>query len=225
MARVAMVYLPAGEGAQKQGVDDYLAAGHSVDELLALSTRELREPPREDRPRIPYQATESGLVWERPTQNGSVMTPLTNFTAKIIRDVAQDYGAEVCRRFEIEATLNGGRKVFSVPSVRFAAMGWATEHLGANAVVFPGFGIKDHARAAVQVLSGDVPAERVYAHTGWRQIDGEWAYLHAGGAIGRDGRVSGVRTELTGVLAERGLPDPPEGKQLVEAVRASLHLL
>jgi hypothetical protein len=225
MARVAMIYLPAGEGGKKQGVDDYLAAEHSVGELLALSTRELREPPREDRPRIPYQATESGLVWERPTQNGSVMTPLTNFTAKIVRDIAEDDGAEVCRKFEIEATLNGRREVFSVPSSRFAGMGWPTEHLGASAVVLPGFGLKDHARAAVQMLSGVVPTERVYAHTGWRRKDDEWMYLHAGGAIGRDGRVSGVRMELTGHLAGRVLPDPPEGEQLVEAVRASLRLL
>jgi hypothetical protein len=225
MARVAMIYLPAGEGGKKQGVDDYLAAEHSVDELLALSTRELRELPREDRPRIPYRATESGLVWEKPTQNGSVMTPLTNFTAKITRDVAEDDGAEVRRSFEIEATLNGRREVFSVPSARFAGMGWATEHLGASAVVYPGLGLKDHARAAVQVLSGDVPTERVYAHTGWRKVDGEWVYLHAGGAIGRDGLVSGVRTELSGVLAGRVLPDPQEAEQLQQAVRASLRVL
>jgi hypothetical protein len=225
MARVAMIYLPAGEGGKKQGVDDYLAAEHSVDELLALSTRELREPPREDRPRIPYRATESGLAWERPTQDGSVMTPLTNFTAKITRDVAEDDGAEVRRCFEIEAILNGRREVFSVPSSRFAGMGWAAEHLGASAVVSPGFGLKDHARAAVQVLSGDVPTERVYAYTGWRKIDNEWVYLHAAGAIGRDGRVIGVRTELSGVLAGRVLPDPQEAEQLQKAVRASLRVL
>jgi hypothetical protein len=34
-----------------------------------------------------------------------------------------------------------------------------------------------------------------------------------------------VQTELIGVLAGRVLPDPPEGEQLVEAVRASLRLL
>src|SRR5215210_990082 len=136
MAMVAMIYLPAGEGGKKQGVDDYLAAEHSVDELLALSTRELREPPREDRPRISYRAAESGLGWEKPTQNGTVLVALTNFTAKIIRDVAEDDGAEVRRRFEIEATLNGRSEVFSVPSSRFAGMGWPTEHLGASAVVY-----------------------------------------------------------------------------------------
>jgi hypothetical protein len=44
-AKVAAIYLPAADGARKQGVDDYLAVGHSIDELLALATTELREPP------------------------------------------------------------------------------------------------------------------------------------------------------------------------------------
>lgn len=42
-AKVAFIYLSVGDGATKQGVDDYLAAGHSVDDLLALATSEVRE--------------------------------------------------------------------------------------------------------------------------------------------------------------------------------------
>jgi len=45
MAEVAIIYLPCTEGGGKQGVDDFLAAGHSVDELLDFATSELREPP------------------------------------------------------------------------------------------------------------------------------------------------------------------------------------
>jgi len=44
-AEVRVVYLPPGEGAQKQGVDDYLVAGRSVADLFSHSTTELREPP------------------------------------------------------------------------------------------------------------------------------------------------------------------------------------
>jgi Domain of unknown function (DUF3854) len=155
-ARVRLIYLLAGEGGLKQGVDDYLASGHTVGELLEHATPELRQPPDEDGPALPYRATPTGLVWNRPTQNGTIPTPLTNFTASITADVAQDDGAELRRYFEIEADLNGRRAIFSVPSSQFAGMGWATEHLGAGAIVYPGFGLKDHARAAVQVLSGEV---------------------------------------------------------------------
>ncbi len=45
MADVRVIYLPSGEGGAKQGVDDYLVAGHSVDDLLGLATTTLKEPP------------------------------------------------------------------------------------------------------------------------------------------------------------------------------------
>lgn len=46
-AKVAVVYLPPGEGASKIGMDDYFAAGHGVDDLLALATPTLRPLPDE----------------------------------------------------------------------------------------------------------------------------------------------------------------------------------
>ncbi len=41
---VRLIYLPSGEGASKVGLDDYLAASHTLDDLLALATREVRGP-------------------------------------------------------------------------------------------------------------------------------------------------------------------------------------
>jgi Domain of unknown function (DUF927) len=226
MAR--LIYLPAGEGAKKQGVDDYLAAGHTVDDLLSHATPELKNPPRDEVPEHPYRATPGGLVWDKPTQNGSVPTTLTNFMARIKADVSEDDGAEVERGFEIEAMLSGRRHTFTVPPKQFPGMGWVTEHLGAGAIVQPGFGIKDHARAAIQTLSGEIPARRVYAHTGWRKIGGEWLYLHAGGAVGKTagGEGSEARVELSGTLRGHELPTAsPEGEMLRRAVRQSLTLL
>ena len=43
-ARVSIAYLPPGDGDAKVGLDDYLAAGHTVEELRALATTELRRP-------------------------------------------------------------------------------------------------------------------------------------------------------------------------------------
>jgi hypothetical protein len=62
-AHVRYVYLPSGPGGLKVGLDDYLAAGHSVDDLLALATPELRRPPHDDSDaEAPYALTETGLV-------------------------------------------------------------------------------------------------------------------------------------------------------------------
>jgi hypothetical protein len=74
------------------------------------------------------------------------------------------------------------------------------------------------------MLAGEVPARHIYSHTGWRKIGDRWLYLHAGGAIGQDGRVGDVRVELTGSLEGRTLPEPPEGEELIEAICASLEL-
>ena len=38
-ARVALVYLPPGEGGTKVGLDDFLAQGHGLTELLALARK------------------------------------------------------------------------------------------------------------------------------------------------------------------------------------------
>ena len=47
-AEVSIIYLPPGDGGAKVGMDDYFAAGHSADDLLALATRDLRPPAPEE---------------------------------------------------------------------------------------------------------------------------------------------------------------------------------
>jgi len=215
-----------------KGIDDALVAELPIQlvPVQVLGHSDPAEPiAREVHPRATgrhaYKSTQAGLIWERPTQNGPVVVPLTNFRALIATDVLEDDGAEVRRRFELEARLNGWCRRFTVTAEAFAAMGWVTEHLGARAIVYPGLGLRDHARAAVQVLSGEVPERHVYSHTGWRQLPGGWAYLHGRGAIGPGGPVPGVEVDLPDALTGFALPDPPSGAELVAAVRASLRLV
>jgi hypothetical protein len=44
-ADVRIIYLQSGEGAKKQGVDDFFVAGNTEDGLLSFATTELKEPP------------------------------------------------------------------------------------------------------------------------------------------------------------------------------------
>ena len=226
-ADIRLIYLPAGPGGAKVGLDDFFAAKHTVDDLLALATTELRAAPGGDRPAgSPYRETPAGLVWEKPTANGTVATPLTNFRARIVAQVVEDDGAEQRRLFEIEGALGARASRFGLPASAFTAMNWPTENLGATAVTYAGMGLRDHARVAIQLLSGEVPERTVYTHLGWREIGGEWVFLHGGGAIGPLGPVQeGVETHLDGALARYVLPDPPTGVALQAAVRASLRLL
>ncbi|MDQ3184029.1 MAG: hypothetical protein M3Q62_10940, partial [Actinomycetota bacterium] len=205
MAEVLQIYLPSGEGGAKQGPDDFLVAGNTEDDLVNLATTELREPPRDEEEdltaNVPYRATPGGLIWDKPTQNGATPVPLTNFSARIVADVAEDDGAEVKRHFEIEARSGERSARFNVPAAKFASMNWPTEHLGAVAIVYPGFGTKDHARAAIQLLSEEVDERRIYTHTGWRLVDNRWVYLHGGGAIGPEGMLENIEVRLNGELS------------------------
>lgn len=225
-AHVLIVYLPAADGGGKVGLDDYLAAGHGVDDLLALASPELRWPPEDEADGdAPYAATPAGLVWRKPTQNGPVDVRLANFSARIVGDIVEDDGAEERRLYEVEAALRDRTLRVAVPAAQFAGMTWVADRLGAGANFSPGMGLKDHLRFAIQVLSGDIPERRVFAHTGWRLVDGVWLYLHAGGALGPDGLVPGVEVALSGPLGRFRLPDPPAGDDLVTAVRAAVALL
>jgi hypothetical protein len=226
VAVVRAIYLPPGEGGAKQGVDDFLVAGNTVDDLLSLATTELREPPPDEdedlTANVPYRATPGGLIWDKPSQNGATPVPLTNFSARIVADVAEDDGAEVKRHFEIEARSGERHARFNVPAARFASMNWPTEHLGALALVYPGFGTKDHARAAIQLLSEEVEERRIYTHTGWREVDDVWVYLHGGGAIGPEGMLEDIEVRLDGELSRYRLPAPPVGETRKAAVQSSL---
>ncbi|MDN5796722.1 MAG: DUF927 domain-containing protein [Intrasporangium sp.] len=192
------------------------------------------QPPTEEEPTTTataggagtwYEARESGLylVREREGRDGEVevtATRLTNFTARIVASTEVDDGAEVQRRLDIEATVARRKRTASISASEFSRMDWVVPELGPSAIVEASRGAKDHTRAAIQAVSE--PAEvRVLGQTGWRQIDGQWTYLHAGGAIGAHGPVDGVEVDLHGTLGGYTLPKPGG----VEDVRASLGML
>ena len=101
-------------------------------------------------------------------------------------------------------------------------MRWTTENLGAQAVVYAGQGTADHARTAIQLLSRNQTTRTVFAHTGWRDIQGVSVYLHSGGAIGAEGAVAGVEVELPPELVHFKLELPVDP---ISAIRASLQII
>ena len=210
----------------KVGVDDFLAAGHTVADLRALATPELRRiEDKEPGPVCPYEAKSSGIVWHRQTKEGAVETHLTNFTANILADVVEDDGAEARVTFEMEAQVAGRTHRFLIPAAQFSGLAWVPEHLGASALVYPGFNSKDNARAAIQMLSGTVKRVQAFTHMGWREVNGEQVYLHAAGAIGALGTVAEVQTRFNGALASFELTLPEDAVGLRRAVQASLAFL
>ena len=85
-----------------------------------------------------------------------------------------------------------------VPAREFETMGRVREKLGSHAVVRVQPRSRDHAAAAIQLLSDDIFERRVYKHLGWREYRDQRAFLHAGGAISSSGPSIKYSSEQTG---------------------------
>lgn len=63
-------------------------------------------------------------------------------------------------------------------------------------------------RKAIVAVSGDVPVETLYGRLGWWEINGEWVYLHARGAISSAGATGRYRVQVDSAYQPFWLPDP-----------------
>lgn len=197
---------------------------------LADALAPLRRKIRADKP-PPDSAKEyldllNRIVHIRQTKDGPIETPLTNFVARIVSVTVHDDGAERSTRLGIEGTHADGSTLprVEIPADKFHWLEWIIPAWGTRAIINAGASTKDHVRCAIQKLSKDVAARTVFAHTGWRTINGQSVYLHAAGGIGADGVVEGVETQLPDALTRYVLPSPPNGDELRNAVRESLRL-
>lgn len=243
-AEVRVVRLPAEPDGAKSGLDDFLAR-HGADRLRQLTDATRPVPKSEAAPVDPAQFTDSGYtavrgqtyhcVLARDEGTGGLVvakkTKLANFTAAIVGETVTDDGAEQAREFAVRVEQwQKPPRTAGVPVERFGALDWVVERFGPRFVIQAGSGKRDHLRCAVQEMSGDeIPSATVYTHTGWREVDGRWCYLHGGGAVvpGVPGVPAppGVEVRLDGAAAGFRLPDPPTGEVLRAAVRASLGTL
>lgn len=173
-----------------------------------------------------YTVTQSGIVYRKPARFGFGYEnePITNFIAKIVAEITEDDGSSEAQKiFELEITQKGQSQRVEVAASKFEAMSWVTLQIGAEASIYPGK--KEHARFAIQAMSPAITKRTVYAHTGWRQIEKEWCYLHGGGAITPSGNRGDIFMRLPHDLRCFILPDPATGGDVIGAYRAVLALL
>ena len=164
------------------------------------------------------------MVRQERLQNGRLkISAVANFHARIVRDLVYDDGEQERREFAIEAVVGEIKLAFCVSAAEFPRMDWVLNKLGPRAIIYPGQ--HQHARAAIQCLSGEIREERVFSHLGWRKPDSHWVYLHAGGALGADGSVSNVHVQLPPSLQGYRMEALQEVDGGARAVRDSLHFL
>jgi len=121
---------------------------------------------------------------------GEVEIPLCNFTARIIEENIIDDGQESQTLFLIEGKLYDKipLKRTEIPAEKFPGMTWLLSEWGSKVRIEPGQTVKDFVRHAIQTQSINAPVHTHYGHTGFREINGQYVYLHAGGAIGSTAR-------------------------------------
>ena len=187
----------------------------------------LRESPAtlsDHTPRSGYEQRDGALFRRERLQNGrSRFTQLTNFTARIVSDIVLDDGEQERREFSVEAEVGGCKMAFPLSTAEFGSMNWVLRRLGPKAIVCPGQ--QQHARAAIQWLSGPVQQERTFTHLGWRKWGTQYMYLHADGALGADGILSGVQVQLPSSLQLFRIPPPERSSDQAQFIRASLRFL
>jgi DNA primase catalytic core len=154
---------------------------------------------------------------------GESIQPLFNGEARIVADIVEDDGEEQIRHFILEGTLADGTPLneVEVTADEFAKMGWVLDGWGARAMVAAGASSRDHLRTAIQTLSTDIETRHEYAHLGWRVIAGQRCYLSASGAVGREG----VLVRLPSDLRRYSLPTTISDTQVLDGVSASLRFL
>ena len=168
-----------------------------------------------------------GLVGKKDKKTGKrPVYRLTNFGCEVVAETTRDDGSGALRKvFEMRAHVAGHTLSCEVPAEEFTPMHWVPTHLGAQAVVMAGQGRRDHARAAIQLLSRHLVHRYIYEHTGWTTLaDGGLVYLHAGGAQSASGLREEITVDLPGVLSRYSLPPPPTSATRTDAIRQSLAL-
>lgn len=128
---------------------------------------------------------------------------LANIVAWIGKETIVDDGKEVSRRYEISGRVIGSGRLLPTLSIS------AAEFIGSmKGSLYNGWGIDirirgsiNYFRESIQCLSPHREVVRLYTHTGWRNINDEWTFLHGGGALEN----SAVQVDLSegGTLLER----------------------
>jgi len=160
---------------------------------------------------------------ERSAGGRAKVTSLTNFTARIVRDLLLDDDVDLRREFGLEANVGDSKVSFVLSAREFGQMGWVLNRLGPQAIIRPGQ--QQQVRAAIQWLSRRVPQERIFTRLGWTKHGENWIYLIEGGAIGTDGFRRDLQVQLPAALAHYHVEPPIELIERIRAVRASLRFL
>jgi hypothetical protein len=171
----------------------------------------------------PYAIKNGALCYEKVDKEAVVTERLCNFVAwQQEKRIIDDGSGELQQQFLMRGQTEYNRRLpdVEIPASQFAGLAWITANWSPRAIIRAGYKNKDQLREAIELLSQDLTERHIYTHTGWRQINGQWCFLHGGGAVGLD---EPVEVMLAEELSRYILPG--ETEDIDEALQASLRTL
>jgi hypothetical protein len=211
---------PRSSSSSKEG-EEAKKLGPEYERVLTLIRPHLQE----------YAIDEVGrlgkIEWKEGYKDGQivfepVLKHICNFVAWPIREILKDSGSGEPEKFlELQGLLQGGAplrpKVISLTDFLEKTSSCIGMAWGVEAGIKPNR--EKDLRYALQLMASGLPKTTIYTHLGWRKINGSWAFLHAGGAVGSEA----VEVEISDRLRKYSLPE--ETGDIKKALEASLSLL
>lgn len=130
----------------------------------------------------PYALNNGCLSIERITKSGIYYTRLCNFAPKIVSEVTVDDGAELTRKYLIGGKDDSGRELplVEVAATELEKMEWMLNHWDASLDLDVVPQVQRHVRRAIKSTAIYATKKSVFAHTGWKKIDGKYFFLLPG---------------------------------------------
>jgi hypothetical protein len=245
-AHVSYIILPPLEDGSKCGLDDWLVNNnYDTNALLDFVRNELPPDPRT----LGAQDADNQILAEVEDESGhwiarkdgmwiqkeiddpvegvtTILTPLANFSGRIIGSITRNDGAEIRHQERVEWRL--GDYVTTVDADGVDMLEHpdriARNALGPRAITMSRIPPKLLGEAVSRFSALSPIADiTVYTHLGWEQVDGTPVYLSSGVAIDANGVNDDVCVEVPSALRGFRLLPPPDDP--VPAIRAVLELL
>lgn len=159
---------------------------------------------------------------------GDAVKPLTDFVVIPKAELIRDDGVEKQLYFSLDGWAGGTGKRLErvmVSGAELDNMNWVSQKWGFSANLLPGSTVKGKVAWAIKKV-GQMTAKRVieYNHTGWRRINGQWAYLYQGGAVGAEGVTVNLGDKLGTYRLDGGGSPAFREIPLRDAIRESMKL-
>ena len=127
----------------------------------------------------PYGVNDHCLGIFTIVKDGEKFTPLCNYVPYIETELTYDDGAEITKQYRIAGIDENGTPLpyIDVPAVNLEKMDWMLNHWDAACDLCVTGRAKENVRAAIKSTGRSAEKKCIFAHTGWKKIDGQWHFL------------------------------------------------